>query len=166
MRRPYEVVVVPRAACTTISSHSAHRRHLDELPGRGHRAHRHFDQRGHIAPLECAVERKPQLLRTARALGLGAEALGVFHKVRVGEIAGDQPVAVLLLLDAPHIAESAVVEHDGRERNAMAHRGGKLVRSKEKAAIPRDGKDGHVAARVLGAERSRKAPAQIVLITG
>ena len=36
------------------------------------------------------------------------------HEIRIGEVAGDQPVAELLLLDAADVAEGAVVEHDGR----------------------------------------------------
>ena len=48
----------------------------------------------------------------------------VAHEIRIGEIARDQPVAVVLLLDAAHVAESAVVEHDDGERNAVAHGGG------------------------------------------
>src|SRR5258708_1549011 len=74
---------------------------------------RHLDQRWSIAALEGALERCPQLLRSARTFGLGAEALRIAHEVGIGEIARDQPVAVLLLLDAPHIAEGAIVEHDG-----------------------------------------------------
>src|SRR5437899_11176875 len=82
------------------SPDAAHARHKDELPGRRHCGDRHFDQRRSIAALEGALERRPQLLRSARTFGLGAEALRIAHEVGIGEIARDQPVAVLLLLDA------------------------------------------------------------------
>ena len=55
-----------------------------------------------------------------------AEALGEFDEVRVGQVAGDQPVAVLLLLDAAHVAERAIVEHHDDNRQLVAHRGGQF----------------------------------------
>ena len=82
-----------------------------------------------------APQRGAQLLRRARALGGGAEAFGESHEIRIGEIAGDQPVAELLLLDAAHVAEGAVGEHDGRERNAVAHRGRHFVGREHEAAV-------------------------------
>src|ERR1700737_3936219 len=121
-----------------LSYLTSHAGHLDELPRRGHRSDRHFDQRRHVAPLERPPKREAQLLRIARALGPGAEALGVKHEIRIAEIACDHPVAVLLLLDPPHIAEGAVVEHDDCERDVVAHGGGELVRGEEKAAVARD----------------------------
>ena len=63
----------------------------------------------------------------ARAPAGGAEAFGELDEIRIGEVAGDQPVAEVLLLDAAHIAEGAVVEHDRHQRNAVAHRGRHLV---------------------------------------
>ena len=61
-----------------------------------------------------APQRRAQFLRAARPLGRGAEAFGEVDEIRIGEVAGDQPVAELLLLDAAHVAEGAVVEHDAR----------------------------------------------------
>ena len=52
------------------------------------------------------------------------------------------------------------------ERNAVAHRGGKLVRGVEEAAVAGDREHRHVAPRILRAERGGKAPAEIVLIAG
>ena len=82
----------------------------------------------------------------ARALGRGAEALGELHEIRIGEVAGDQPVAELLLLDAAHVAEGAVGEHDRDQRNAVAHRGRQLVRGEHEAAVAGDRQHRHVAA--------------------
>ena len=56
--------------------------------------------------------------RRRRAPAGGAEAFGVFDEIGVGEVGSDQPVAELLLLDAPHIAEGAVGEHNRDQRNA------------------------------------------------
>ena len=116
--------------------------------------------------LNARLQRRPQLLRTARTLGFGAEALRIAHEIGIGEIAGDQAIAELLLLDAPHVAEGAVVEHDDGQRDAMADSGGKLVGSEEKPAVTRDREHRHIGARVLRAERGGIAPAQIVLIAG
>src|SRR5262249_16120365 len=79
-------------------------------------------------------------------LSLGSEAFCVAHEIGIGEIARNQPVAVLLLLGAPHVAEGTIVEHDGGQRYAMAHSGGKLVRGEEKAAVARDRKHRHIGA--------------------
>src|SRR5262249_60101054 len=115
----------PKRLCG--SGRPAHARHMDEFPGRGHLRDRHFDQGRPVAPLERAFERRPQFLWTARTLGLGAEALRITHEIGIGEIAGDEAIAELLLLGAPHVAEGAVVEHDGGQWDAMADGGGKLV---------------------------------------
>src|SRR3984893_2564895 len=123
------------------SPDAAHARHKDELPRRWHCGDRHLDQRRSIAALEGALERCPQLLWRSRTFGLGAEALRIAHEIGIGEIARDQPVAELLLLDPPHIAESAIVEHDDGQRDPMVHGGGKLVRRDEKAAVARDRED-------------------------
>ncbi len=114
---------------------AAHPRHHDELPGRWHRPDRDLDQGRDIAARERALERSAQLLRIACALGLGAEALRVAYEIGIGEVARDQAVAVGLFLDAPDIAEGAVVEHDHGERDAVAHRGGELVRREQEAAV-------------------------------
>ena len=71
-----------------------------------------------------------------------------------------------LLLDAPHIAEGAVGEHHGDQRNAVAHGGGEFVAGVEEAAVAADREHRHVGPRVLRAERGGKAPAEIVLIAG
>src|SRR5262249_58812001 len=115
---------------------------------------------------EPAFERRTQPGRVLGALGRGAEALREPQKARIGEIAGDQAVAVLFGLDAAHIAESAVGEHYRNQRNAMMSRGRELVRRKHEAAVARDGEDRHVRPRMLDAERRRVAPAEIVLIAG
>ena len=76
---------------------------------------------------KAAPQRGAQFRRAARAPAGGAEAFGVFDEIRIGEVGGDQPVAEALLLDAAHIAEGAVDEHDGDQRNAVAHGGRHLV---------------------------------------
>ena len=88
------------------------------------------------------------------------------HEIRIGEVAGNQPIAELLLLDAPHIAESAVGEHDRHQRDAVAHGGGELVAGVEKSAVAVDREHRNVRPRVLRAERGGIAPAEIVLVAG
>src|SRR5271166_2041821 len=141
-------------------------RHLDKFPRRGHLSDRHLDQCRNIASLERTSERNAQLLRVAGALGFGTEALRIAHEIGIAEIACDYPVAILLLLDPPHIAEGAVVEYDDCERNAVMHGCRQLIGGKEKAAVPRDRHHRHVAPRVRRAERGCKSPPQIVLISG
>ncbi len=89
----------------------------------------------------------------ARSAG-GAEAFGESDEIGIGEVAGDQPVAEALLLDAPHIAEGAVGEHDGDERDAVAHRGRHLVAGEHEAAVAADRHHRHVAA-ARAARRAR-----------
>ena len=64
------------------------------------------------------------ILRAPRSFAGCAEALGEFDEIRVGQVAGDQAIAELLLLDAADIAEGAIVEHDAisgmRWRTAVA----------------------------------------------
>ena len=96
----------------------------------------------------------------------GAEASGKGDEIGIGQVAADQPIAVAFLLNAPHIAESAVVEHDGDQRNAVAHRRGKLCRGEKEAAIARNRHDRHVGPCMLRAERGGETPAERVLITG
>ena len=72
---PMCLTLAPRVTVTGTSTGArrspvAQARHVDELPGRGHRSDRHLDQRRPIAALEGAFERRAQLLRIARALGL------------------------------------------------------------------------------------------------
>ena len=98
------------------------------------------------------------------AIGAGAETFGEFHEVRVGQVGGDQAVAVLLLLDAADIAERAVVEHHRDHRQAMAHGGGEFLRLIHEAAIAGDQHHAAVGHRRLRAEGDAEAPAEIVLI--
>src|SRR6516165_12313060 len=122
------------------SLEATHARHKDELPGRRHCGDRHLDQRRSIAALERALKRRPQLLWSSRPLGLRAEALRIAHEIGIGEVVRDKPIAELLLLDPPHVAEGAIVEHDDGQGNAMADGGGKLVRGEETATVARDRK--------------------------
>src|SRR5687768_9993855 len=96
--------------------------HQNELPGARHWANRHVDQGWAVAARKTAPQRAAQFRRRPHALSRRAEAFPELDEVRVGEIARDQAVAVILLLDAPHIAERAVREHDCDQRNTVAHR--------------------------------------------
>src|ERR1700683_80982 len=102
---------------------SPHPLQVDELPRAGHGAHRHFNDRGAVPMGEGAAQSAAQLFGFCCAYGLGSEALGESHKIGIGEIAGDQPVAVALLLGAAHVAEGAVAEHDRHQRDAVPHGG-------------------------------------------
>ena len=51
------------------------------------------------------------------ALGGGAEALGEFHEIGIGEVARDQCGCHTIPAGSPHVAEGAVVEHDADQRN-------------------------------------------------
>ena len=53
-------------------------------------------------------------VRVSGAFGCRAETFGKANEIRIGEVAGDQAIAVLQLLDAPHIAECAVGENRPR----------------------------------------------------
>src|SRR6266550_480976 len=155
---PYATVAALQASATP------HARHHDELPRAGHGADRHLDQGGAVAARKGAAQRHAQLLGRARAFRRGAEAVRQTHEIGIGEVARDGPVSVVLLLDAAHIAEGAVDENHGDERNAVANGGGELGPRVEEAAIARDRQHRNVAARILRPERGGKAPAEIVLI--
>ena len=60
------------------------------------------------------------------------------EEVGVGEVAGDQPVAELLGLDAAHVAEGAVVEHHRHHRQRVAHGGGQFLRLVHEPAVAAD----------------------------
>src|SRR6185312_13539257 len=151
---------------TASLSRAAHARQRDVFPRARNRPDRHLDERRRIATAERALERRAQRLRRLRPLGRGAEALGETHEIRIGEVAGDHSFAIEFLLDPTHVAEPAVVEHDGGERNAMLDGARKLVRREHEAAVAVDRQDRHVRPRVLSAKRGRKAPAEIVLVAG
>ena len=87
-----------------------------------------------------------QFIRIAGAPAGSAEALRIFHEIGIGKIAGDQPVAELLLLDATHIAEGAVDENDRHQRYPVANGGGEFVAGVEKSAVAVDREHRHVTA--------------------
>ena len=82
---------------------------MNELPWRRHRPHLHFDNGRPVPSGDPSPERRAQARRVLRPLGRRAEALSKSHKIRVGEIAGDQAIAELFGLHAPHVPEGAVV---------------------------------------------------------
>src|SRR5437868_5672363 len=109
--------------------------HEDEFPGARQRPDRHFDDARAVAPRQGAPQWDAQLFGRVGARRFGAEASGKGDEIGIGQVAADQPIAIAFLLNAPHIAESAVVEHDGDQRNAVAHRRGKLWRGEKEAAV-------------------------------
>src|SRR5271169_2243628 len=98
----------------------AHAAHLEEFPWRGQWADRYLDQR-RLTPRETVAQRNPELLGRASAAAGGAKALGIFDEVGIGKVGRDQPVAEVFFLDAPNIAEGAVDEDDGDQRDAVAY---------------------------------------------
>ena len=134
--------------------------------GLGMSADRNFDQRWTVAAGEGAPQRLPQIIRSLRAHRRGAEAFGEGNEIGIGEVAGNEAVAVVFLLDAADIAERAVVEYHRHQRNAMTHGGCHLVCREQKAAVAADRQHRHVAPRVLRAERRGEAVAEIVLVAG
>src|SRR5580704_3406652 len=114
---------------------TAHLRHVEELPGARKGADWNFDQCRTVATRECPAQRPPQFFGTAGALGFGAKTPTERDKVRIGQVAADKAVAEALLLDAPHVAEGAVVKHDRDQWNAVAHRSRHLGGSEHEAAI-------------------------------
>src|SRR6516225_9048989 len=95
--------------------------HMDERPGARHLADRHLDQTG-LARAQRFLERRAQLLRAAHPRRGDAEAFGEPREIGICEVARDHAVAMLLLLDAPHIAIGVVVEDDEGHWDAMARR--------------------------------------------
>src|ERR1700681_4858572 len=96
---------------------AAHPWQPDKFPGRRQRPERHLDQGRAIAALERAGERGGKLRRIAGTLGGGPKALREPHEIGIGKVAGDEAVAVALLLVAADIPESAVGEDDGGQRD-------------------------------------------------
>src|SRR4029077_12883367 len=132
--------------------------HENEVPGAWQWANRHFDDARGIAPRQGAPQRAAQVFGRVRARRFGAKASGKGDEIGIGEVAAYQPIAVTFLLNAPHIAEGAVVEHDGDQRNTVAYRRGKLCRGEKEAAIARNRYDRHVGPCMLRAERGGETP--------
>src|SRR5712671_271203 len=80
--------------------YASHRRHVKKRPGRGEGADRNFDEGGAVAAGQGAPQRSTEHLGAAGPIARGAEAFGEFYEIRIGEVAGDKPVAELFLLDA------------------------------------------------------------------
>ena len=78
----------------------------------------------------------------------------IAHEIGIGEVARDHPVAVLLLLDAPHIAECTVVEHHDGQRMRWRMAVASSFEVKRKPPSPRDRQHRHVA-RARAARRAR-----------
>ena len=146
----------------TALRNSAHARHVDEFPRARQRPDRHLNQGRLTGGQNWALSAAPSSAGL-RARRPAAPKLSAYCEVRIGQIRGDQPVAEALLLDAPHIAEGAVVEHHGDQRNAVADRCGKLVAGIEEAAVAADREHRRVGPRALRTERGGIAPAEIVL---
>ena len=67
---------------------------MDEFPGRGHLRDRYFDEARSVTALERALERRPQLLWTARTFGLGAD-----HVEGSGRVGDRDPMVAEPALD-------------------------------------------------------------------
>src|SRR5262249_2943001 len=89
---------------------------------------------------------------------------GVFHEIRIGKVAGDQPIAELFLLDTTHIAKSPVNENHRHKRNPVTNGGGEFVAGVKKSTVPIDRQHRYIRSGMLDAESSRIAPSKVVLI--
>src|SRR3954471_9921350 len=89
-------------------STSTHPWQVDEFPRAGQRADRDFDERWSIAARQPPLEGRAKFLRVACAFRRRTKTLGISHKIGVGEVAGNDPVAEALFLAAPHIAVGIV----------------------------------------------------------
>ena len=141
-----------------------HLGHMDEFPRRRHRTHRHLDQGWAVPAGKSAPERRAKAVRVSCAFGCRTETFGKANEIRIGEVASDQPIAVLQLLDLPYIAKRAVGENHRDKRDAMANGGCKLVRREHEAAVAADRHDRDIGAAVLRPERGGEAPTKIVLV--
>ncbi len=146
-------------------SKAAHTRQQDHVPWARHLAHRHMHKTRRVRR-ERLAQRVLQHLRRRRAPGAHSEALCECNEIWVGQVAGDQPVAVLLALDAPHIAERAVVEYHRYDRQLVSHRRCQLLRLVHESAIAGDRNHLTSRQRSLRAERDAIAPAQRILMPG
>src|SRR5208282_4146631 len=104
--------------------------------------------------------------RVARAEAGDAERLRELQEVGVREIAGDRAVAVLLLLDAPDVAEAAVVEDHDDDGQIVLTGGRELAHLVEEAAVAGNGEHRLGGLGRLDAEGCAEAPAEIVLVAG
>src|SRR5260370_38642248 len=86
-----------------------------KFPGRRQRPDRDLDHGRAVAALECPGERGAELRRRAGALGGSPKALREPHEIRIGEIAGDQAVALALRLVAAHGPERPSRDYDGAQ---------------------------------------------------
>src|SRR5687767_1171542 len=91
-------------------SSAAHLRHHDHVPRARHVAVRYPDQRWRIEG-EGLAQAILELARVERLEGCHAKTVGELREIGVGEVRGDQAIAVVLLLDALDVAEAAIVEH-------------------------------------------------------
>ena len=93
-----------------------------------------------------------ELLAVDRLERSDAEGLRELDEVGVVQVRGDEPVAVALLLDALHVAEGAVVEHDDHDGEIVPCRGREFADLIHEAAVAGDGQHLFVGHRSLGAE--------------
>src|SRR5260221_6615371 len=149
----------------TLYLFSANARHVNELPRTRHCCNRNLYE-GRFAAGKCVAQGQPQLGRAACAPTYGTETFGVFDEIWIGKITGDQPIAELFLLNAAHIAKSAIHENNRYERNSMTYGGGEPDSCVGKTTLTIDRKGRGAVSRVLCPQRRSVAPAQIVLIAG
>src|SRR5262245_47662642 len=95
-----------------------------------------------------------------------AETFRIFDEIWIGQVAGDQPVAELLLLNSTDIAKCAINKYKRDQWDAVPDCGGEFIAGIEKSAIAVDRKDRDVGSRMLRAECGRIAPTEIILIAG
>src|SRR5882757_5703151 len=95
-------------ALTPLPGMSPNPRQVDEFPGARQGTDRHLNERWAVTARESAFECTAELLRVACPFSGSAETLSKSHKIRVGEVAGNDPVAEPFFLDAPHIAVGTV----------------------------------------------------------
>ena len=133
-------------------------------PRAGHFTHWHFDDGWHIRSGKAGAQGRAHLGLRGGADALGTKRLGHFDKIWVAQVAGNHPVAVILLLHAPHVAISIVIKDQGHRGDLVLHGGGQLLHGEHKAAIPRYREDGAFRLRHLDPQRGGKTPAQSALI--
>src|SRR5215831_20180391 len=126
---------------------AAHLRHVDELPRVRQVSARHLDHRW-LVSRERLFQRLAQGLGAGRPIAGDGKAVGEPHEVRVGQVGADHPVAVFVPLHVADIAEGAVVEQDHDDRDAVAHRGRKLLHVEHEAAVAAERDDRRSAERV------------------
>src|SRR4051812_32705841 len=134
------------------------------MPWARHLIDRNIDQ-SRTAGGDC---RRDQVLKRIGRIGAcmpNTECRRERTEIRIVQLVAKR-FAELLQLERPHVSETAVVEHNDRDVQAISRNGRQFLKTPAKAAVARDGDDRPATGANRRAERGGESVAKRALISG